>query len=103
MSITLIRLPEAGTAPVLHCDVCGKRIEDAEGGYVVWKEDSHQPTKVLFIHRAGRFQAQEERCDNSREFPQSMSLTAYLFRLLHNLKFDATRAEKECRDLEGLS
>jgi len=84
---------ESGACAVVMCDVCGKQIEDAAKGVVYFNFDAQYVTRqTLFAHLGV--------CDPTNpydlpEWPASISLNMFLAGLLHNVKFDARKAEKE--------
>lgn len=82
--IALIRA-KGGFYPRILCDHCGRPIECASEGYVVWDwQDEMGPVSNLrFIHKIV--------CD-TRRHPMSMSLEEYLSNLLFNSKYNAEAA-----------
>lgn len=100
MTIRIIRTEQGRYAPVVHCDICGKRIEDAEDGIAVWFPDEGEQCKVQHVHKG--------RCDNifryganHRGRPDGWDdLEIHLFRLLHNVKYNARQAKERTERLE---
>jgi len=83
--ITLIHV-KAGNYPRILCDSCGRPIEDASEGYVVWDWDLDGVGPVpnlKFIHKIV--------CDSRPRQPMSMSLEKYLRDLLSNVKYKADK------------
>ena len=66
-------------APIVECDYCGKEIDDASWGSVLW--DTEKPEEFHFAHKP---------CDPSEPI-HSEELTTFLDDLLHN----ATRNTKK--------
>ena len=100
MTIRIIRTKQGYYAPVVHCDICGNRIEDARDGIAAWFHDECEQCEVYHVHMG--------RCDdifrhgtNHRGRADAWDhLDVHLFYLLHNVKCDAVQAKEIAEQLE---
>ncbi|HPS07675.1 MAG TPA: hypothetical protein PLG22_09100 [Kiritimatiellia bacterium] len=80
-----MKIENGRTAPIIRCDVCSKRIEDAGLALAMWKTKEGkllEDGKVHFCHKACH-----EKLDEADPVVWSSSeLTDYLRRLVHNTK-----------------
>jgi hypothetical protein len=84
---------ESGAGPIVVCDQCGKRIDDASEASYIWNESSYEPGSlhdVYFVH---------SRCDEALqrqvgEMPNSQSLIILMPYLVSNLNVDWDEAKK---------
>lgn len=54
-----------------YCDVCGEKIQKADDGYVVWKDDEHLKSHSFKVIHQGK-------CDKDRNFSLSAALGDFL-------------------------
>lgn len=90
------------TGPVVVCDCCGQRIEDAREGSCVWvgrDSDSDPGATTNFVHNGDCFIA-FERSRPRGQYLCSNGLHLILFFLQNNTKFDLKSTKNEVRFTE---
>ena len=83
--IQFIKNENGRTAPIIRCDVCGKRIEDAGLALAMWKATEGkllEDGQVHFCHKACHVKLNGD----DPVVWSSSELTDYLRRLVHNTK-----------------
>ena len=86
--IRITKTDEGRSAPTITCDQCGKLIDEAKWGNCHWKTRDGNLTedgKLYFTHK--QCCTAFESADSSIMW-HSTELTAFLRRLVHNLKAD---------------
>lgn len=88
MAIIEMSIEGGKHGPVVMCDVCGKSIEKAEDGHVVYKEtnDLNIEKQVLFVHSGACHDHLE--VNLAKAYGGWNHLNHYFYWLLHNTQYE---------------
>jgi hypothetical protein len=96
MSLRVVDIDGGGSGPVIFCDACQERIEDADGRHATaaWVHDEQNPGgahvgPVYYAHQGRCFMALEGAIPGTW---MTVDLDVFLFQLTHNVKYDRDSA-----------